>query len=171
MAVFFLDLQAVIGAAQVLWGQGDFILALHFGISLISFASVFLLTLLIFEIDRTSFMNRKYGLEIIKFAHYWRNYLFIFCHLYWCTCSAYESGLICSDWPCCSNEFSLPNNMYEWIQMGHRLAAALIVVWIGFIAIKAIKHYSDQRCHLLGLDYSVRISTCRSNNRDDCRTD
>ena len=52
MAVFFLVLQALIGAAQVLWGQGDFILALHFGISLISFASVLLLTLLIFEIDR-----------------------------------------------------------------------------------------------------------------------
>ena len=34
MAVFFLVLQALIGAAQVLWGQGDFILALHFGISL-----------------------------------------------------------------------------------------------------------------------------------------
>ena len=43
LAIFFLILQALIGAAQVLWGQGDFILALHFGISLISFASVLLL--------------------------------------------------------------------------------------------------------------------------------
>jgi cytochrome c oxidase assembly protein subunit 15 len=52
LAMFFLILQALIGAAQVKWGQGDFILALHFGISLISFASVLLLTLLIFEVDR-----------------------------------------------------------------------------------------------------------------------
>ena len=52
MAMFFLVLQALIGAAQVLWGQGDFILALHFGISLISFASVLLLTLIVFEVDR-----------------------------------------------------------------------------------------------------------------------
>ena len=53
MAVFFLSsCKHLIGAAQVKWGQGDFILALHFGISLISFASVLLLTLLIFEIDR-----------------------------------------------------------------------------------------------------------------------
>lgn len=52
MAIFFLVLQALIGAAQVLWGQGDFILALHFGISLISFASVLLLTLLVFEVDK-----------------------------------------------------------------------------------------------------------------------
>ena len=33
LAIFFLVAQALIGAAQVLWGQGDFILALHFGIS------------------------------------------------------------------------------------------------------------------------------------------
>ena len=40
LAIFFLVAQALIGAAQVLWGQGDFILALHCGISLISFSAV-----------------------------------------------------------------------------------------------------------------------------------
>lgn len=49
---FFLVLQALIGAAAVVWGQSDFVLALHFGISLISFAAVLLLTLLIFEVDK-----------------------------------------------------------------------------------------------------------------------
>src|SRR5699024_709788 len=48
LSVFFLILQGLIGAAAVMWGQSDFILASHFGISLVSFASVFLLTLLIF---------------------------------------------------------------------------------------------------------------------------
>lgn len=52
LAIFFLVAQALIGAAQVLWGQGDFILALHFGISLISFAAVLLLALIVFEVDR-----------------------------------------------------------------------------------------------------------------------
>src|SRR5699024_613562 len=51
LSVFFLILQGLIGAAAVMWGQSDFILASHFGISLVSFASVFLLTLLIFEVD------------------------------------------------------------------------------------------------------------------------
>ncbi|GLH63385.1 hypothetical protein PG301_12240 [Parageobacillus sp. G301] len=37
----FLVLQGLIGAAAVVWGQSDFVLALHFGISLISFAAVF----------------------------------------------------------------------------------------------------------------------------------
>lgn len=35
-----------------MWGQSDAVLALHFGISLISFASVLLLTLIIFEVDQ-----------------------------------------------------------------------------------------------------------------------
>lgn len=51
-SVFVLLLQALIGAAAVMWGQSDFVLAAHFGISLISFAAVFLLMLLIFEIDK-----------------------------------------------------------------------------------------------------------------------
>ncbi|MDF2856657.1 MAG: ctaA, partial [Neobacillus sp.] len=43
LSVFFIALQGLIGAAAVKWGQSDFVLALHFGISLISFAAVFLL--------------------------------------------------------------------------------------------------------------------------------
>ncbi|HEY8488527.1 MAG TPA: COX15/CtaA family protein, partial [Thermaerobacter sp.] len=45
VAVFFLFLQAGLGAGVVLWGQADAVLALHFGISLVSFASVALLSL------------------------------------------------------------------------------------------------------------------------------
>ena len=51
-SILFLVFQGLIGAAAVVWGQSDFVLAIHFGISLISFATVFLLTLLIFEIDK-----------------------------------------------------------------------------------------------------------------------
>lgn len=45
VAVAFLFLQAGLGAGVVLWGQSDAVLALHFGISLVSFASVALLGL------------------------------------------------------------------------------------------------------------------------------
>src|SRR5699024_10589420 len=34
LSVFFLLLQGLIGAAAVMWGQSDFVLAAHFGISL-----------------------------------------------------------------------------------------------------------------------------------------
>ena len=40
LSFFFIVLQGLIGAAAVIWQQSDFVLALHFGISLISFAAV-----------------------------------------------------------------------------------------------------------------------------------
>ena len=144
MAVFFLVLQALIGAAQVMWGQGDFILALHFGISLLSFASVLLLTLLIFEVDRkfeaeNLRIGRTLRFHTIGVALY--SYLVIYTGA---LVRHTESSLICSDWPLCRNdEFALPYNMFEWVQMGHRLAAGLIVVWLGYIAWYAAKNYRD----------------------------
>src|SRR5699024_193004 len=51
LSVFFLILQGLIGAAAVMWVQSDFILASHFGISLVSFAVVFLVSLLIIYLD------------------------------------------------------------------------------------------------------------------------
>ncbi|WP_172369806.1 COX15/CtaA family protein [Sporosarcina jiandibaonis] len=151
MAVFFLILQALIGAAQVLWGQGDFILALHFGISLISFAAVLLLTLLIFEIDR------KFDTENIQIGS----------HLKWHTIGVTiysyivvytgalvrhtNSELVCLDWPFCKNDaIGLPTQFNEWVQMGHRFAAALIFIWILYIAIHAIRNYKNQRVFYWG---------------------
>lgn len=151
MAVFFLILQALIGAAQVLWGQGDFILALHFGISLISFAAVLLLTLLIFEVDQ------KFDADKIRIGKTLKRHTIgvsIYSYIVVYTGALVRhtnSGLVCVDWPLCRNDsFELPGNMYEWVQMGHRAAAALIFIWIGIIALHAIRHYKDQRAILWG---------------------
>ncbi len=150
-AMFFLILQALIGAAQVKWGQGDFILALHFGISLISFASVFLLTLLIFEVDRKFDADKLRIGKTLKW-HTIGVALYSYVVIYTGALVRHtKSSLICSDWPLCRNDaFSLPTNMYEWVQMGHRFAAALIVIWIGVIAWHVFKHYKNQRVLYFG---------------------
>lgn len=151
MAVFFLVLQALIGAAQVLWGQGDFILALHFGISLISFASVLLLTLLIFEVDK------KYDAEHVHVgkALKWHTIgVTIYSYIVVYTGALVRhtnSELACLDWPFCDNSaISLPSTFYQWVQMGHRFAAGLIFVWIFIIMLHAIRHYKDQRIFYTG---------------------
>ncbi|MBU0905849.1 MAG: heme A synthase, partial [Firmicutes bacterium] len=146
LAMFFLILQALIGAAQVKWGQGDFILALHFGISLISFASVLLLTLLIFEVDRKFDSDKLRIGKTLK----WNTIgvaLYSYVVVYTGALVRHtNSSLICSDWPLCRNDqFTFPTNMYEWVQMGHRAAAALILLWIAGIAWHAFKHYKDQK--------------------------
>ncbi|KQL36587.1 heme A synthase [Psychrobacillus sp. FJAT-21963] len=146
MAIFFLVLQALIGAAQVKWGQGDFILALHFGISLISFAAVLLLTLLVFEVDRKFDTDKIRIGKTLKF-HTIGVTLYSYIVVYTGALVRHtEASLVCKDWPLCRNdEFTLPTNLYEWVQMGHRAAAGLIIIWILIIAIHVIKNYKDQR--------------------------
>lgn len=146
LSFFFLLLQGLIGAAAVKWGQSSFILALHFGISLISFAAVFLLTLLIFEVDKKFeadklVIDKRMGFHIVSVSIY--SYIVIYTGA---LVRHTKSSLVCRDWPLCINDApALPSNMYEWVQMGHRTAAELIFIWIGYITFLAIKYYKNQK--------------------------
>ncbi|MHC0037305.1 COX15/CtaA family protein [Pseudoneobacillus sp. C159] len=146
LSFLFLLLQGLIGAAAVIWGQSDFVLALHFGISLISFAAVFLLTLLIFEVDK------KFDAEKLVIDKHMKT------HIYGVTIYSYiviysgalvrhiDASLVCPSWPFCTNDpFSLPINFHQWVQMGHRLAAAAIFIWISYCFYLAFKKYKNQK--------------------------
>jgi cytochrome c oxidase assembly protein subunit 15 len=141
----FLVLQGLIGAAAVVWGQSDFVLALHFGISLVSFASVFLLTLLIFEVDKKFDAESLVIDSKMKFHIYG---LISYCYIVVYTGALVrhkKASLACPSWPLCSNTRIIPVQLHEWIQMGHRLAAGLIVIWIFAATIRAIKYHKHQR--------------------------
>ena len=157
LSVSFLVLQALIGAAAVMWPQTDFVFALHFGISLISFAAVFLLTLLIFEVDQKFdtkhlIIDNRMKFHIIGVTLY--SYVVVYTGA---LVRHADASLVCSGWPLCVNgsSFGLPANLYEWIQMGHRLAAGLIFIWIGYVTYIAIRHYKHQRGNVLGMDYCL----------------
>lgn len=146
LSFFFLLLQGLIGAAAVKWGQSSFVLALHFGISLISFASVFLLTLLIFEIDKKFEadklkIDKRMSFHIIGLSIY--SYLVIYTGA---LVRHTKSSLVCLDWPLCKNDTpALPSNMWEWVQMGHRAAAGLIFIWIAYVLLIVIRNYKHQK--------------------------
>ncbi|MEH7377204.1 COX15/CtaA family protein [Neobacillus drentensis] len=146
LSFFFLLLQALIGAAAVKWGQSGFVLALHFGISLVSFSAVLLLTLLIFEIDKRFDaeklnIDKRMGFHIVGVSIY--SYLVIYTGA---LVRHTKSSLVCRDWPLCLNDApSLPSNMYEWVQMGHRAAAGLIFIWITYILYLTVRHYKNQK--------------------------
>lgn len=147
-SVFFIFLQALIGAAAVMWGQSDFILAAHFGISLISFASIFLLMLLIFEIDKkfdsaSLFIKKKHRIEIYALSLYTMAVVYtgaLVRHT--------ESNLVCADWPFCTNTSPLGFAGYsfnQWVQMGHRLTAAILLIWTLLLTIRIIKYYRSSK--------------------------
>ena len=146
ISILFIIIQALVGAAQVLWGQGDFILALHFGISLISFTAVMLLALIVFEVDQKFDAERVHIRKTMKW-HIIGVTIYSYMVIYTGALVRHtDASLVCPDWPLCRNDspFELPNNMYEWIQMGHRVAVLFIVIWIIIIAIHAAKYYKDQ---------------------------
>lgn len=153
LSVFFLILQGLIGAAAVMWGQSDFILAAHFGISLISFAAVFLLMLLVFEIDnkfdtKSLIIQKKHRIEIYLLTVYTIIVVYtgaLVRHT--------DANLVCADWPFCVNSspFAFANYSFtQWIQMGHRLAAALLLIWTIIFFIKVAKNYRNNNLMFWG---------------------
>ncbi|WP_010097907.1 COX15/CtaA family protein [Ornithinibacillus scapharcae] len=153
VSIFFLVLQGLIGAAAVVWGQSDFVLAAHFGISLISFASIFLLMLLIFEIDRkfdadSLFIKKKHRIEIYILTTYTLIVVYtgaLVRHV--------NANLVCGDWPFCTNAEPLNFASYsfeQWVQMGHRLAAGLLFIWTFILFIRIVKEYRHSKIMVWG---------------------
>ncbi|RFU63404.1 COX15/CtaA family protein [Peribacillus glennii] len=146
LSFFFLLAQGLIGAAAVIWGQSDFVLALHFGISLISFASVFLLTLLIFEVDK-KFEAEKLVIDKRVRFHIQGIMMYSFIVVYTGALVRHtNASLVCKDWPLCTNSANLlPDNLYEWVQMGHRAAAGLIFLWVAYATVLVIRNHKHQK--------------------------
>lgn len=152
-SVFFIILQGLIGAAAVVWGQSDFILAIHFGISLISFATVFILMLLIFETDQkwdtaSVYIEKRHRIEIYLLSIYTLVVVYtgaLVRHI--------DAHLVCGSWPFCdnSNPFGFADyNFHQWVQMGHRFLAGLLLVWTIVLFIKVYKHYRSNRIMYIG---------------------
>ena len=150
MSIGFILAQALIGAAAVVWGQNDFALAAHFGISLISFSSVFLLTLLVFEIDQ------KFDARRLRIHSFLRNQIFyVTIYIYFVIYTGAlvrhtGSELACTVWPHCQPDRIIPINFFEWVQMSHRLFAGILIIWLIFIVIHVFRHYSQYRVLIYG---------------------
>lgn len=145
-SIAFIFAQALIGAAAVVWQQNDFILAAHFGISLISFSSVLLLTLLIFEIDK-----KFDATQLVIGSHLRKNIIGLTSYIYIVIYSGAlvrhaSASLACLSWPLCkSGTFELPQTFFEWVQMSHRTLAFILFIWIVYTSIHAIKNYQQYR--------------------------
>ncbi|MEC3840985.1 heme A synthase CtaA [Bacillus amyloliquefaciens] len=148
MSIIFLFLQALLGALAVVFGSNALVMALHFGISLISFASVLILTLLIFEADKSGKklvkplrIGRKMQFHMIGLSIY--TYIVVYTGAY---VRHTKSSLACPDVPLCSRlHHGLPSQFQEWVQMGHRTAALLLFVWILIAFAHAVRSYKDQK--------------------------
>ncbi|WP_251516119.1 MULTISPECIES: COX15/CtaA family protein [Staphylococcus] len=144
ICIAFLLLQALIGAAAVMWQQNAYILALHFGISLVSFSSVFVLTLIIFEVDR------KYEADELFIRKPLRIYTWIMAAIVYLTIYTgalvrhKKASLAYGDWPLPFQDI-IPHNSQDWVNFTHRGMALIAFIWIMLTFIHAINHYKHNR--------------------------
>jgi len=160
ISCIFLIAQALIGAAAVVWGQVPAVKAIHFGISLICFAAVVMLTLLIFERDRNYQKNSFYVGKRMKF-HTYGLWIYSYLVVYTGALVRHENAsLACPSWPLCSKANNgIPTQVHEWIQMGHRFAAFILFVWIIIAFVHAYKYYRNERGIYFGWLVSLILVT------------
>lgn len=144
ISVGFLLLQALIGAAAVMWQQNDYILALHFGISLISFSTVFVLTLIIFDLDQkyeANIVHIRKPLQLLT----WIMAGIIYVAIYTGALVRHtESSLAYGAWPLPFNDL-MPHDMHDWVQLSHRILAFIAFITVMIVYIHAIKNYPNIR--------------------------
>lgn len=132
--VFFLLLQAGLGALAVKFPTSDEVLALHFGISLVAFASVLLTTTILFGIDngRDALRDRVVP-QAVRWGA-WGLLIYTYGVVY---LGAYvnhtDSSLACLDWPLCQGSVFPGFTGPVGIVFSHRLAAVFLtlgIVWL-----------------------------------------
>lgn len=156
---FFTFAQALLGAAAVVWGQSSAVLALHFGLSLTAFASVLLLTILVFEGSLLKAASLPPITSRLKIA-IWLVTLYSYMVVY---LGAYvrhtDSGFGCYTWPSCNGAWIPELSGAVGIQFIHRVAAFLFLISMIGLTIAVVRHYRHRKdlffgC-LLGLALTI----------------
>ncbi len=132
LMIVFLVAQAALGALAVLYPESPEILALHFGVSLLSFVTILLPTLFILDEngwDKLRDRSIPSGFRWLTWGLLAFTYIVVYLGAY-VRHTGNELG--CLDWPLCNGKI-LPTTHAETIVFLHRIAAALLtagVVWL-----------------------------------------
>jgi len=143
--MFFTVLQALLGAAAVVWPQSDAVLALHFGFSLAAFACILLLTILIYDGHRlaetsTAPIPQKIKIGIWSITIY--SYVVVYLGAY---VRHSSSGLGCTTWPDCNGQWFPGFTGPDGIQFIHRLAASVFLLSVCWLYIEVSRHCRNRK--------------------------
>jgi cytochrome c oxidase assembly protein subunit 15 len=133
-----LFLQSGLGAAAVLWPQTPALMATHFGISLVCFASVFLLTRLLYETTDTPTRPALQSLSPLP-AWYrratWGALIASICVAYLGAYMRHSNAVMaCYRWPSCNGDLYPGFDGAVGVAFSHRLAALAEIALVGTLA-------------------------------------
>lgn len=135
--VLFLLLQAVLGGMAVLWPESPAILALHMGISLLSFATVLLTTVLLLEEHSVDLLrDRAIPAAFRRLA--WVTMGYLYAMIYVGAFVRHSNAMLaCAGWPLCNGAI-IPNlGGLVWVNFAHRVTVLLGVGLFGLLAWEA----------------------------------
>jgi heme a synthase len=144
LSIFFLLLQSALGATAVIWGQSKAVLALHFGVSSMGFASVLLLSLVTFQNKEIHGMSTRVSKGYFKLV--WGIFVYVYVLLY---LGAYVrrvgAGLAIDTWPL-NNGKLIPDHLYGLIAVNfvHRLSALIGLILIIALFMITKRKYSGR---------------------------
>jgi cytochrome c oxidase assembly protein subunit 15 len=138
LMLLFLVLQAALGALAVLypgwWGRNG-VIALHFGISLIAFATTLLTATLIHQIERGSDQLRDRAVPRAVAIGVWALGIYTYGVVYLGAYVAHtEASLACLDWPLCQGSVFPGFTGPVGVVFSHRLAALIPPLGVGALA-------------------------------------
>lgn len=147
---FFVVFQGLLGAAAVVWGQSDAVLALHFGFSLVSFASVALLAVYITQASRVE-ERRLRMIPVSQRLRYavWGLAAYTYLVVYTGAYVRHTSSMMgCGySWPFCGERLFPDFFSQAGIQLLHRYAAGLCLVftvWLLWAILRLHREKSEQ---------------------------
>ena len=145
-----LFLQSGLGAAAVMWPQSPFLMASHFGISMVCLASVFLLTRVFYETSESRTATRsKLRTPSLPTWYRWATWGALLAAIGVAYIGAYmrhsNATLACYRWPACTNETIPDLNGPVLVALSHRFSALALMVLVGVIAWYTYKRRTVER--------------------------
>ncbi|GIP24022.1 heme A synthase [Paenibacillus sp. J22TS3] len=162
LALIFVVVQAIMGALAVVFSQSSAVMALHFGFSLIAFASSLMLALGMREQEReeanmpklpTGPVTRRFR-NLVWFATFY-TYIVVYLGAY---VSHTSSAGGCSGWPLCNGQVIPELTGGVGIAFIHRIGAItlfFVIAVLGHFAYR--KHQGNKEIRSLGLAATVLV--------------
>ncbi|SFS92099.1 COX15/CtaA family protein [Marininema halotolerans] len=147
-SLFFILLQGLMGAAAVIWSQSEAVLALHFGLSLLSFASSTLLCIVLFQLKRSgeTAVEEKADVSQGLKMGIWGLAVYTYVVVY---TGAYVrhmgASLGCSQWPLCGGAWVPDMSTPQGIHLMHRLFAGVLFFLVLGLLFVIYKGYPTRR--------------------------
>ncbi|HEY8342811.1 MAG TPA: heme A synthase [Calditerricola sp.] len=136
--------QALLGAAAVVWGQSDFIMALHFGISLTAFACVLLIAIQLYVGEKARRAKAPVPRRFLWLVAGSAAYTYVVVYL-GALVRHTGSSMAIPDWPLNFGRLIPPLTGQIAIQFLHRAAALALLVMVVAIVVMAERALRDRR--------------------------